>query len=94
MNVLERMGFNLEVLIPVMFLMIPVVAILTTHQQKMAKIVSERQPQTNSQDNDIAAMRQEMRELRHLVNGLALAVDDMKQTKVQDGTLQDRINNG
>ena len=67
-----------EVLIPLgimaIIFSVPLVAILTKHQQKMAQILSER-PATIPADQ--AQMMQEMAELRQLVHQQAIQIDDL-----------------
>lgn len=61
--------------------MIPIVAILTNHQQKMAKLIHGGQNENNMNAallNELQAMRTEVAQLREVVNQQALAVDDMR----------------
>lgn len=53
--------------------MIPIVAILVTHQQKMAQIMHANRPQNN--DQEINALRAEVRELKEMVHQQMLALD-------------------
>lgn len=58
--------------IPIIFLMIPIVAILTSHQQKMARLMRERAPQNNG-------LEEEVRELRQLLHQQTIALDDVRK---------------
>lgn len=63
----------LALLIPIIALMIPIVAILTAHQQKMANFFQQgRAVQGNE---EIAALRHEVQELREIVHQQVLALD-------------------
>jgi hypothetical protein len=61
------------VMLPVFALMIPIVAILTKHQQKMAAIIHQNQAQVPNAD--IAALRQEIQALKEIVHQQAIALD-------------------
>lgn len=91
-------------MIPIIALAIPIVAILTAHQRKMAEFHVHRQPQQNPLvEQEIASLRQEVRELRQLVNEQALALDDarrvtmglsagLRQTPPNPETISQRLN--
>lgn len=74
-------AFDGEVIAPmimgVIVFMIPIIAILTSHQQKMARIMRENQGANNPHGNEIAALRQEVRELRDIVQRQVIAMDSM-----------------
>jgi hypothetical protein len=55
--------------------LIPIVAILTSHQQKMAKILREGNGQTESQE--LAALRAEVAKLTQAVHQNTLAIDSL-----------------
>lgn len=80
-------------MIPVLALMIPIVAILSAHQQKMASIMREG---GNSQTSaELAALREEVRNLRELVATQMLAMDSMSSNRLSDSMpVQDRVRNG
>jgi hypothetical protein len=67
------MGDWIWALIPVTALMIPVVAIFTHHQQKMAQILN----QNAGDHNEIAALRKEIAELKSLVHQQAITLDNI-----------------
>jgi hypothetical protein len=65
------------VMIPLTVLMIPIVAILSHHQQKMAQILNR-----NSGDHgEITALRGEIAELKSLVQSQAIALDNLATTQ-------------
>jgi len=65
------------VMIPVTALMIPIVALLTHHQQKMAQIFNR-----NAGDHtEIAALRGEIAELKSLVHQQAITLDNIASTQ-------------
>lgn len=63
---------QLAIFIPIIIFMIPIVAILTKHQQKMAEILHSR-PQVPNEE--ILALRREVADLRQLVHQQAIALD-------------------
>lgn len=63
------------------FFMIPIVAILTSHQQKMAKIM--RQNADTSSNAQIEQMRVEMEALRQLVMQQTIAIDNLSSQRGQ-----------
>ena len=68
----------LGVFIPIIALMIPVVAILVKHQQRMAEIIHGSQLQQGN-NPQIAALQEEVRQLRQQVTMLALERDNKNQ---------------
>ena len=56
--------------------MIPIIAILTAHQQKMARILREGQPQPGGVD-EIAALRGDIARLTQAVHQNTIAIDNM-----------------
>lgn len=74
MNTLPILAdFDFAYIIPVTALMIPIVAILTNHQRKMAELLHR-----NSGDNQlIANLQREVYELRQLVHQHAVVIDDL-----------------
>ena len=65
------------VMIPVTALMIPIVALLTHHQQKMAQILN----QNAGDHNAIAALRNEIAELKGLVHQQAITLDNIASSQ-------------
>jgi len=73
--------FEPFLLIPIMIFMIPIIAILTSHQQKMAKLIHGNQSENQMNAailQELQAMRAEVAHLREVVNQQALAVDDIR----------------
>lgn len=71
---------DLEEIIPMVlgfvFLMIPIVAILTSHQRKMAQILH----QPPAQDPEKQMLFAEIARLREAVNQQAIALDSLQRT--------------
>lgn len=80
------------VILAMAFLMIRLLRVFTTHQQKMAEILNR----TNDDRADITALRREMAELKALVNENVLAADDRRRltTPPPAPDLQDRMRSG
>lgn len=66
----------LPIFIPIIALVIPVVAILTKHQQKMAELVRQS-PQLGSMP-EVHALRQEVAQMRQMMNDQMLALDQIR----------------
>lgn len=64
----------IALLIPITIFMIPIVAILTHHQRKMAEMMRHQQP--HGQSNEISEIRREMQELKQIVAQQAIQMDD------------------
>jgi len=58
--------------------LIPIIAILTAHQQKMARIYREGQPQAGNVD-EVAALRAEISRLTQAVHQNTIAIDSLVQ---------------
>ncbi len=80
-------------LIPICALMIPIVAILTGHQRKMAELMHSTQ-QNNANPNEIADIRRDMARLQEVVSTLAINVDNLKDEIRSSGDIQDRMKVG
>lgn len=61
--------------------LIPIIAILTSHQQKMARIFRENQ--ATGDTNDIAALRSEIARLTQAVHQNTIAIDALAQRQSQ-----------
>ena len=73
---------------------VPIIAILVKHQQKMALIL--RQPAQQSFDNqEVEQLRQEVRELRALMNQQLIATDRLESVvrslPVNAESIKDRV---
>ena len=63
----------LAIFIPLLALMIPIVVILTRHQQRMAEIVHR----TAGDHSELTALRHEIAELKSLVHQQAITLDTL-----------------
>lgn len=82
--------------IPIVIFMIPIIAILTSHQQRMAKILHESGQHGNNAE--INALRGEVQQLRELVHQQAIQVDNLIQLQTRQSVnpsqdLQSRLEN-
>lgn len=75
----------------VLSLGIPIVAILTSHQQKMAKVFQENQRAALQNNPETQALREEIRELKSLVHQQSIAIDNIARPLPTDARLQDRV---
>jgi hypothetical protein len=87
---------TLGVMIPIIALIIPIVAILTKHQMKMAalihgKTIDENSNVIASNSND-SQVSQEVRQLRELMHQQTIALDNLRDEFRSGQTVQDRIN--
>jgi hypothetical protein len=82
--------------IPILIFMIPIIAILTAHQRKMAEIYAQ-QAQTHH-DPEIAALRHEMQELKALIHQQAIALDNIASGRASmppaTTTVAERLSSG
>lgn len=67
--------------IPILALMIPIVAILTAHQRKMAELIHSQNQINPQSQHQIAEMQREINELKSLVHQQTLALDEMSGFK-------------
>jgi hypothetical protein len=63
--------------IPLLIFMIPIIAILTSHQRKMAELIHRGSGENNNTNALIAGLQREVYELRQMVNQHAVALDDL-----------------
>ncbi|MFZ4508399.1 MAG: hypothetical protein ACOYON_11960 [Fimbriimonas sp.] len=72
---------QIALLIPVFALAIPIVAILTQHQRKMAEIMQGKKPTEDfafgNRDAEVQALRQELYELKQLIHQQSIAIDNI-----------------
>lgn len=86
LNMLADLTETVAVGIPILMLMIPIVAILTSHQRKMAEIIHGRNAQTPPQgvpasNPEIAALRAEVYELKQMVQSQLIAMDSLQSAR-------------
>jgi hypothetical protein len=63
-----------EVIVPLVIFMIPIIAILTRHQQKMAELIHGGQ----RENQQITQIMHELYELKQLVHQQTMQIDDIK----------------
>jgi hypothetical protein len=81
----------LPIMIPIIALMIPIVAILSKHQQTMAQLIHGGS-RTAQQDQEIAALKEEMRVLRETVSQQTLLLESINNRALRHtDDLADRI---
>ena len=80
MYLLADIGDVLPILIPIIVVMIPIVAILTKHQQRMAEIIHQRRDETTLYPQ-VEALRGEIRELRTLLHQHTINMDNLLATR-------------
>mgnify|MGYP007132113178 FL=1 len=69
----------LPLTIPILIFMIPIIAILTNHQRKMAELMQQRGAFQQQPNPEIAALRQEVTELKYLVQQQIIASDHLSR---------------
>ncbi len=67
--------FDFAIMIPIVAFMIPIIAILTAHQRKMAEIM-RNDARMHPQNNEISELRREMSDLKAIVSQQAIQMDD------------------
>ncbi|MEI8282518.1 MAG: hypothetical protein WCG75_08950 [Armatimonadota bacterium] len=72
-------------------MMIPIVAILTRHQQKMTLLMRQDQ---SPQNHDLYALQNDVQQLKSMVASIAMSVDDLKNEVRSNSQLQDRVKVG
>lgn len=68
----------LPLLIPIIIFMIPIVAILTNHQRKMAELLHGSR-QNSLPSPEVDALRREVQELKQIVHQQTIAIDNLRQ---------------
>ncbi len=80
--------------IPILIFLIPIIAILTSHQQKMASMIHGRQVESTD-NNRTQALEDEVRRLQATVNSLTLTVeslrDDLKVTQELSSRVAEKV---
>lgn len=81
------------IVVPLCIFGIPIVAILTNHQRKMAELIHQgsREPNVNS---EIASLRQDVAKLSAVVSTLAINMDNMNDKLNRQSEMQDRLKVG
>lgn len=79
----------------IILLMIPLVAILTTHQRKMAELMHGKRGQLPNPE--VESLRKEMAEVRQLLHQQMIAIDNIARTnsslngRSPEGTVRNRL---
>lgn len=85
---------TLALFIPILALTIPIVAILVSHQQKMAQIIHNGQGRSDQVTSEIQALRDEVRSLREIVHQQTIALDsavNLRSTPPPTDSIQQRL---
>jgi hypothetical protein len=90
---------SLGIMIPIICMLIPIVAILTRHQQRMAEIIHANRPQNTPDRAEIDSLRREIQELKQIVHQQAISMDTWvdRQTKLaqtREPAISDRLTGG
>lgn len=79
----------LPFLIPIIIFMIPIIAILTNHQRRMAELIhGNRQHSGNA--GEIDALRREVQELKEIVHQQTLAIDNISRYQLPSSSSQEK----
>lgn len=81
-------------LIPLFALAIPIVAILSAHQQKMAQLYRQGHEADSQTVAEMNQLREELRQLRESMSGLIFKIEDLEsksRTSMEGQDLQNRI---
>jgi uncharacterized protein YlxW (UPF0749 family) len=78
-----------DIVVPTLMFLGVIIMVLTRHQQAMAKLVGAGRQ--NDNESDIRAVRAEMQELKTLVGGLTLTVDNLKSEIQNKNEIQSRL---
>lgn len=70
---------TLALFIPILALSIPIVAIMSGHQRKMAELMQRQQQQSSLASPEVHALRGEVAELKDLVRQQTIMLDDLIQ---------------
>jgi len=85
---------QMALMIPLLIFAIPIIAILTGHQQKMAQIMRE-QNQGAVDHTQLEMLRRELAELKQIVHQQSIAIDNLANASARvtpmEDQLQDRI---
>ena len=68
----------------------PIIAILTSHQRKMAELFRS-QPPGQMVNPETAALREEIRELKELVHQQSIAIDNMTRPLPTETRIHERV---
>lgn len=75
--------------IPIIIFMIPIIAILTHHQRKMAELMHGNRVNGNS-NGELEALRREVQELKEVVHQQTLAIDNISRYQLPQKGSEER----
>lgn len=78
----------LPYLIPLAVMLIPIIAILTTHQRRMAELIHGNQ--ANNTSSEIEALRREVQDLKQIVHQQTLAIDNISRYQLPSSASQEK----
>jgi hypothetical protein len=85
---------TLGVMIPLIIFMIPIIAILTSHQRKMAEIIhGTGQPVDARLGHELEAMRRELSEVKMLLHQQSIAIDNLAPRLSPPSDITKRLEN-
>ncbi len=85
---------TLGVLVPIVIFMIPIVAILTSHQRKMAELMRPTGGQIDQRlGYEIETMRRELAEVKTLLHQQAIAIDNLAPRLSPPADINQRLEN-
>lgn len=79
----------LPFVIPIIIFMIPIIAILTHHQRKMAELIHGNKGNANTQA-EFEALRREVQELKEVVHQQTLAIDNISRYQLPQKGSEER----
>lgn len=77
-------------LIPLVVFMIPIIAILTSHQRRMAELIHGNRHNQNS-SAEIDMLRRELQEVKQLVHQQTLAIDSLTRYQLPSAENKERF---
>jgi hypothetical protein len=72
-------------------LMIPVIVILTRHQQKMTLLIRQDALNAQNSSGDLQSIQYDVQQLKSMVATLAMSVDTLKDEVRSTNSIQDRV---
>jgi uncharacterized protein YlxW (UPF0749 family) len=73
---------------------IPLVIILTRHQQKMTELIRRDSLPQGQASNDLLAVQYDIQQLKSMVTTLTMSVDSLKEEVRDSNSIQDRVKVG
>lgn len=70
---------------------IPIVTILTRHQQKMTQLMRQDLQQPFQANSELQAVQYDVQQLKSMVSSLAMSVDSLKDEVRNSNSIQDRV---